>query len=107
MSKPSSDTRYFSLVRGMANKLAIDVAEAHALAASLQDSPSSEDADEPLDSLELLLAVSLTAQVRGASADARFRKLKFLLRNSSPRAVNLANSWAEHQLSFDELLARI
>jgi hypothetical protein len=91
----------------MASRLAIDVAEANALADSLRHSESSGSTEEPLDSLELLLAVSLTAQVRGASADARFKKLKFLLRNNSPRAVKLANAWADQQLSFDDLLAGV
>ncbi len=108
MSKLSSDKRYVKLVHGMADRLSIDVNEAHALAQSLQQSePSKDDAEGPLDALELLLAISLTAQIRGASTDARFRKLKFLIRNNSPRAVKLANSWADQEISFDDLLAAI
>lgn len=107
MSKPNSDTRYSRFITGMANRLAIDFAEADALAGSLRRDPVTASADDPLDSLELLIAVSLNGQVRGSIQDDRFKKLKFLLRNRSPRAVNLANSWVDQQLTFDELLASI
>lgn len=91
----------------MANRLAIGFDEANALANSLHQSTPAADVDGPLDSLELLVAISLNGQVRGVTGDERFKKLKFLLRNNSPRAVKMANSWVDQQLNFDELLAAI
>ena len=106
MSSDGSDTRYARLVGGLADKLALGPMETDALICSLRDAPHRAPAD-PLDHAELLLAVSLNAQLRNAQEDARFKKLKFLLRNNNSHAIKIATQWVDHKVSFEAMLAAI
>jgi hypothetical protein len=104
------DTAYHNFVRDMAQRLEMNHAEADALVGAItrdrmEQAPKSDDASP--DHLELLLAVSLNANLRNASDDARFNRLKFLLRNDSTRAVSLATRWIENEISFEEMLAAV
>ena len=106
MSFKGSDTPYTRIVAGLSHKLALAPAEAAALAHSLLEVPQPAPTD-PLDHAELLLAVSLNAQIRNAHEDSRFKKLKFLLRNNNHRAIHLATQWIDHKVSFEHMLASV
>lgn len=106
MSFDAPDTPYSRFVGGLADKLALAPMEATALVHLLRDAPQHAPAD-PLDHAELLLAVSLNAQIRNAHDDSRFKKLKFLLRNNNARAINLATQWIDHKVSFEAMLAAV
>lgn len=106
MSVEGTNTQYSQLLGQFADRMNVSPAEADAWIATLQRSELSED-ENALDHLELLLAVSLNAKLHNASDAAQFKKLKFLLRNNSARAVNLANLWVERKVSFDDMLAAV
>jgi len=106
MSFDDSDTQYARVMYGLADKLALAPVEADSLIRSLLDTPQRTPAD-PLDHAELLLAVSLNAQIRNAHDDARFKKLKFLLRNNNDRAINIATRWLDQKVSFEAMLAAV
>ena len=106
MSSDCPDTPYINFVGGLASKLALAPGEADALIRSLLDTPHYTPAD-PLDHSELLLAVSLNAQLCDAQEDARFKKLKFLLRNNNSRAIKIATQWVEHKISFEAMLMAV
>ena len=106
MSSDGSDTPYTNFVGGLASKLALAPGEADALIRSLRDAPHYAPAD-PLDHTELLLAVSLNAQLRNAQEDARYKKLKFLLRNNNSHAIKIATQWVEHKVSFEAMLQAV
>lgn len=101
-----TDTPMTNFLSEFAAQMDVGTDEARELARQLRSAPVAAD-DDVLDHLELLLAVSFNARLREASNDARFLKLKFLLRNNSSRAVRIANSWVENQISFDEMLAAV
>ena len=106
MSSDCSDTPYVRFVGGLSEKLALAPDETDTLLQSLQDAPQHAQAD-PLDHTELLLAVSLNAQLRNAHDDARFKKLKFLLRNNNDRAITLATQWVDHKVTFEAMLSAV
>jgi hypothetical protein len=106
MSSDCSDTPYTRFVGGLSDKLALAPAEADALLRSLRDAPQHAPAD-PLDHTELLLAVSLNAQIRNAHDDARCKKLKFLLRNNNDRAITIATQWIDQKVTFEAMLAAV
>lgn len=106
MSFDGSETPYGRLVGRLADKLALAPVEADALVKSLHAAPPTDPTD-PLDHAELLLAVSLNAQIRNAQDDSRFKKLKFLLRNNNHRAINIATQWVDHKVSFEAMLAAV
>lgn len=107
MSNDSLDTAYLRLVGGFADRLSINTAEADALMQCIHASGKVTQVEDTLDHLELLIAVSLNAKLRGAHEDVRFKRLKFMLRNNNTRAVNIAERWVDHKLTFDEMLAAI
>jgi len=106
MSSDTADTPYARFVGGLADRFALAPAEADALMRSFRDAPLPAPAD-PLDHSELLLAVSLNAQIRNAHDDARFKKLKFLLRNNNDRAITIATQWVDHKVTFEAMLAAV
>ena len=106
MSFDGSETPYGRLVGRLATTLALAPVEADALVKSLHAAPPHAPTD-PLDHAELLLAVSLNAQIRNAQDDSRFKKLKFLLRNDNHRAINIATQWVDHKISFEVMLAAV
>lgn len=106
MSFDSFETPYGRLVGRLAAKLALAPVEADALVKSLHAAPQHAPTD-PLDHVELLLAVSLNAQIRNAQDDSRFKKLKFLLRNNNHRAINIATQWVDQKVSFEAMLAAV
>ncbi len=106
MSFDQPDTRYTRFVGQLADNLALAPLETDGLIRSLRDAPQCAPTD-PLDYTELLLAVSLNAQIRNAHNDARFKKLKFLLRNNNDRAVNLASQWVDQKMSFEAMLSEL
>lgn len=68
---------------------------------------SASQGNDKLDYIELFLAVSLNAKIKGTTEDARYKKLKLMLNNNSSKAVNLANLWIDGKLSFEAMLATI
>ncbi len=106
MSSNGTDTPLARFMVGLADKLALAPAEAHALVESLRDAPM-HASTEPLDHAELLLAVSLNAHLRNAHDDSRFKKLKFLLRNNNHRAIKIATQWVDQKVSFEAMLAAV
>jgi len=106
MSSNCSDTPYARFVGGLSEKFALAPSETDTLLHSLRDAPQHAPAD-PLDHTELLLAVSLNAQIRSVSDDARFKKLKFLLRNNNNRAITIATQWVDQKVSFEAMLAAV
>lgn len=107
MSTNSIDTPYSRLVSGFADRLSINTAEADALMSSIHAAGNSTKESDALDHLELLVAVSLNAKLRGAQEDVRFKRLKFLLRNNNTRAVKIAERWVDHKTTFEEMLAAV
>lgn len=107
MPSDSIDSPYSRLVGGFADQLNIGTAEASALMQSISALGKQSKDDDALDHLELLIAVSLNAKLRGAQDDARFKRLKFLLRNNNARAVNIAERWVDHKSTFEEMLAAV
>ena len=107
MSTDTLDTAYSRLVSGFADRLSINTAEADALMQSIHASGTVTQVDDTLDHLELLIAVSLNAKLRAAQDDVRFKRLKFMLRNNNTRAVNIAERWVDHKVTFEEMLAAI
>lgn len=106
MSSDGIETPYGRFMSGLADKLALAPAETSALVNSLHDTPV-RTATDPLDHAELLLAVSLNAQLRNAHDDFRCKKLKFLLRNNNVRAIKIATQWIDHKVSFEAMLAAV
>ena len=106
MSLDSSETPYGRWLGGLADKFTLAPVEADALVKSLHAAPPCVSTD-PLDYSELLLAVSLNAQIRNAQHDSRLKKLKFLLRNNNQRAINIATQWVDHKVSFEAMLAAV
>ena len=107
MSTESTTKAFSRLVSGLAAQLSINNAEADSLVRSIHAAGSTTSTDDKLDHLELLIAVSLNAKLRDAQDDARFKRLKFLLRNNNARAVKIAQRWVDHQSTFEEMLTQI
>jgi hypothetical protein len=97
-------------IDNLPNNFGLNKAEADSVISCLGKECASIDTSkkaDKLDYIELFLAVSLNAKLRGATNDARYKKLKIMLNNNSSKAVNLANLWVEGQISFDKMLATI
>lgn len=97
-------------IDNMTDKFGLSPAEVDSVIKGLGQECVLSDAsgeDEKLDYIELFLAVSLNAKMRGLTQDPRYQKLKLMLNNNSTKAVNLANLWVDGRMSFDKMLATI
>jgi hypothetical protein len=96
---------YSNLVHDFAEKLGIDPNEASALLDTVQDAPQAKCGD--LDNVDLLLAVSISGDLRNAHNDIRFRKLKTMLKNNDDCAVKPARKWFDKKITFEDMLAAV
>jgi len=91
----------------LSGKFGLNAAEVDSISNALSSQCDTSYEDDKLDYIELFLAVALNAKLHSATEDPRYKRLKLLLNNNSKKAINLANLWADGQLSFEKMLATI
>ncbi len=91
-------------IANFAEKMGMEYMEASQFLINLTKQDEIKDSD-PIDQIELILAVNMNAKLQQVQGQARFKRFKFLLNNGNRRATNLARLWMDQKITFKEMLA--